>query len=92
MKLRMYSSAKNDFREVLTLRTAILGDHHPSVAVAAKSLGMAHLERQEIEEAKMFFLQALNVFALSGLGSHPLADQLRDDVRELGFDLNRVEI
>lgn len=92
MKLQMHSSAKNDYMEVLTLRTAILGGQHPSVAVAAQSLGIAHLQRQEIEQAKAYFLQALNVFALIGLGNHPMADQLREDIRRLGFDFNRVEI
>ena len=78
--------------EVFTMRKAILGETHPSVAVAAKSLGMAHLQRQEIEQAKAYFFQALNVFALGGLGDHPMANQLRDDIRTLGFDLDRVEI
>jgi len=92
MKLGMYSSAKTDYFEVLTLRTAILGDTHPSVAVAAQSLGMAHLKMNEEEQAKAYFLQALNVFALAGLGDHPIAAKLRDTVEKIGFDLARMEI
>jgi Tetratricopeptide repeat len=92
MKLGMLSSAKNDFMEVLTLRTAILGPHHASVAVVARSLGMAHWQSNEHEQAKAYFLQALNVFAVSGLGDHPMAERLRADVKTLGFDLTRVEI
>jgi Tetratricopeptide repeat len=92
MKLSMLSSAKKDYLEVLTLRTAILGSHHPSVAVVAQSLGMAHWQSDEHEQAKAYFLQALNVFAMSGLGDHPMAERIRDDVNTLGFDLTRVEI
>ncbi|CAB9498051.1 repeat protein [Seminavis robusta] len=92
MRLHMYHSAKNDYMQVLTLRTAILGHDHPSVGICAQALGMAHWKQKEQEQAKAYFLQALNVFAVNGLGDHPLAQRIREDVQMLGWDLARVEI
>ena len=92
MRLHMYQSAKHDFMEVLKLRTAIMGEHHPSVAVAAQSLGIAHLKMEEQEQAKAYFLLAYNVFAMNGLGDHPMAEGIRENIESLGFDLTRVEI
>ena len=92
MALGMYSSACMDFREVMELRKAIMGEHHPSVAIAAQSVGNAHLKLKENSRAKAHYLQALNTFAVCGLADHKVAKKLRDDVRLLGFDFARVEI
>jgi tetratricopeptide (TPR) repeat protein len=92
MKLKWFPRAKHGFFEVLTMRTAIFGEQHPSVAVAAQSLGMAHLKMHEEEQAKAYLLQALNIFALCGLAKHAFAHRIRQNVEKLGFDQGRVEI
>ena len=92
MALGMYSGACADFKEVMQLRTAIMGEHHPSVAVAAQSVGLAYFKLNENDQAKAYYLQALNIFAVSGLANHKVAKKLRDDIAHLGFDLARVEI
>ena len=92
LKLRWYSRAKEGFMEVLTMRSAILGEQHPSVAVAAHSLGTLHIRRNETEQAKAYFMQALDIFALCGLAKHAFAERIREKMRKLGFEENRLEI
>lgn len=92
MKLHWYSRARDGFLQIMTMRAAIMGDEHPSVAVAAQSLGMVHLYMDESEQAKAYFLRALNIFALGGLGKHPFAETIRQNMQKLGFDEDRVEI
>ena len=91
LKMKYYSQAKQDFLEVLTMRSAIMGHRHPSVAISAQALGTAHCKMGETEQAKAYFLQALDIFHHHGLGRNAAAGKLRRDLHSLGYD-DKMEI
>lgn len=62
MRKRELIEAKEVYKEVLTVRAAIFGNVHPSVAVTAQTLGTVHLWLSEFEHAFRHFNYALRLY------------------------------
>ncbi|KAL7570015.1 hypothetical protein ACA910_017059 [Epithemia clementina (nom. ined.)] len=80
MTTRNYTDARLSYLEVVSVRQAIFGIFHPSVAVAAHALANAALYLGDLEEATIYYCKALDIYeALNLRQDHPsLARLLRD--------------
>jgi tetratricopeptide (TPR) repeat protein len=76
---REYIQARDAYIEVLTVRSAIFGKRHPSVAVTAATLGKVYTSLSEFDNALRFMYFALRVYKEepnSLKDSHPVVQKI----------------
>lgn len=61
-RLEALEDARDSFYEVLVLRQAVFGHHHPSVAVAAQNLGQVYAKLSEAGKARGYYCTALDIY------------------------------
>lgn len=79
-----YDEACNAYWEVFCVRRSIFGNSHPSVAVAAHSLGNVYVKLAATRDAANFFQIALDIFNEMNLpNKHPALTRLMRDYKRL---------
>ena len=92
LKQRKFAEARDGYYEVLKMREAIFGSHHPCVAVTARALAIAHTRLFEAEAAKHYFKAALHIYETNGMGERSFADVVRKDLHDLSKMKFRCEV
>ena len=66
-----YDAAMIAFQEVLLVKSVIMGNNHPDVANAYKSIGNVHFKKGEFGIAERQYRQALSIYRGKGGDNHP---------------------
>lgn len=84
LHLNEFQDARQAYFEVWTLRKAIFGPHHPSVAVAAHCLGSAYVRLSRLDVALKYYQIALDIYDNLRLRTdHPTVERLLMDINML---------
>ena len=86
MHKREWETARDGFLEVLTVRIAIFGRYHPSVAVTAQVLGKVHCHLGQYEVALKYMKMGLKIYKEETMNlrdSHPLVEKAMNNIASI---------
>jgi len=84
MRQRELIKAIDSYVEVITVRSAIFGEMHPSVAVTSQTLGTLHLWMSNFHEALQYFNYTLRIYKSDSMklkDRHPLVQKAHDSIK-----------